>query len=81
MNERDLLVFVCWLVGLTLMVWRRPDGAGISRAACVAGAAIWCALPLWEPSMRTVWYFGLTAALLVSGLARPPFGRSSAADR
>ena len=72
MDERDLLVFVGWLVGLTLMVCRWPAGARCPRAVCVVGAAIWCALPLWEPAMRTAWYFGLAAAFLVAGLARRP---------
>ena len=67
MDERDLAALVCWLAGLTLMVWRSPGGA---RLPCGVGAAVWCALPLWEPSLRTAWHFGLTTAFLVAGLAR-----------
>ena len=66
MDERDLATLVGWLAGLTLMVWRRPGGV---RLSCIIGAAVWLALPLWEPSLRTAWHFGLTAAFLVAGLA------------
>ena len=69
MDERDLATLVCWLAGVTLMVWRSRGGG---RLPCVVGAAVWCALPLWEPSLRTAWHFGLTAAFLVGGLARWP---------
>ena len=69
MDERDLPTLVFWLAGLTLMVWRSRGGA---RLPCVVGAAVWCALPLWEPSLRTAWHFGLTAAFLLAGLARWP---------
>ena len=73
MTEYDLLTFAGWLSGLTLMMWRPRDGARLPWAACVVGAAVWCALPLWEPAMRTLWHFGLTAALLARGLlARRP---------
>ena len=68
MNERDLAALVLWLAGLTLMMWRSRGGA---RLPCVAGAAVWCALPPWEPSLRTAWHVGLTAAFLVAGLAGP----------
>ena len=64
MNERDLLMLIGWLVGLVLVVWRPTQGAARSWILPVLGAGIWCALPLWEPSMRTVWYLALTAALL-----------------
>lgn len=67
MDERGLATLVGWLAGLTLMVWRSPGGG---RLACVIGAAVWLALPLWEPSLRMVWHFGLTVAFLVGGLAR-----------
>ncbi len=69
MTERDLVTLVFWLTGVTLMVWRARSG---SRLPCVVGAAVWLVLPLWEPSLRTVWHFGLTAAFLVGGLARWP---------
>lgn len=70
MNERDLVTLVCWLAGLALMAWRSPEGARFPWSTAVVGAAVWCALPLWEPSLRTVWHFGLTAALLFAGLVR-----------
>lgn len=66
MDERDLATLVGWLAGLTLMMWRSPGGA---RLSCVIGAAVWLALPLWEPALRTVWHFGLTAAFFVAGLS------------
>ena len=65
MNERDLLVLILWLAGLTLVAWRLPQGATRRWILPVIGAGIWCALPLWEPSMRTVLYLLLTATLLV----------------
>ncbi len=77
MTERDLLTLVFWLAGVTLMVWRARGG---SRLPCVVGAAVWLALPLWEPSLRTVWHFGLTAAFLVGGLARWPGPPAEAGD-
>ena len=70
MNERDLVTLVGWLTGFALMAWRLPDGSRLPWATAVAGAAVWCALPLWEPSLRTVWHVGLTAALLFAGLVR-----------
>ena len=72
MIERDLLVFLGWLAGLVLMMWRLPGGAEHPWALRVIGAGIWCALPLWEPSMRTVWYFGLAAAVAVPQVLRWP---------
>lgn len=78
MDERDLGTLVCWLAGLTLMVWRSPGG---TRLPCVVGALVWCALPLWEPSLRTAWHFGLTAAFLAGGLARWPGPPVEAGDR
>lgn len=70
MNEQDLLTLVGWLGGLALMMWRPADGARSPWAACVGGAALWCALPLWEPATGTFWHFGLTATFLVRGLVR-----------
>ena len=78
MDERDLATLVGWLAGLTLMVWRWPGGA---RLPCVIGAAVWLALPLWEPALRTVWHFGLTVAFVVAGLARWPGPPVEAGDR
>ena len=69
MDERDLVTLVSWLAGLTLMVWRSPGGA---RLPCVIGAAVWFALPLSEPSLRTLWHFGLTVGFFVAGLVRWP---------
>ena len=78
MTERDLVTLVFWLTGLTLMVWRSPGGA---RLPCVVGTAVWLALPLWEPSLRTAWHFSLTAAFLFGGLARWPGPPVEAGDR
>ena len=81
MNERDLATLVFWLAGATLMVWRSRGG---DRLPCVVGAAVWCALPLWEPSLRTAWHFGLTAAFLAAGLVRwpgPPVAEDPSASR
>ena len=65
-----------------MMVWRSSRGA---RLPWVIGAVVWFALPLWEPSLRTVWHVGLTAAFFVAGLARwlgPPVEAGDlAADR
>ena len=47
-----------------MMVWRSPRGA---RLPWVIGAVVWFALPLWEPSLRTVWHFGLTGAFSSPG--------------
>lgn len=70
MNERDLATLVCWLTGLALMAWRSPVGARFPWWTAVVGAAVWCALPLWEPLLRTAWHFGLTAAFLFAALVR-----------
>lgn len=70
MTERDLLVLVAWLTGLALVMWRSPDGARRTWSTAVAGAAVWCALPLWEPSLRTLWHFGVTASLLFAACVR-----------
>ena len=70
LNERDLVTLVFWLTGLALLMWRSRDGVRLPWWTAVVGAAVWGALPLWEPSLRTVWHFGLTAALLFAGLVR-----------
>jgi hypothetical protein len=70
MTERDLLVLVAWLTGLGLMLWRSPGGARPTWSIAVAGAVVWCALPLWEPALRTLWHFGVTAWLLFAALVR-----------
>ena len=70
LNERDLVTLVGWLTGLALMVWRSPGGARFPWSTAVVGAAVWCALPLWEPLLRTAWHFGLTTVFLLAGLVR-----------
>ena len=70
LNERDLVTLVFWLTGLALLMWRSRDGARVPWWTAAVGAAVWCALPHWEPSLRTVRHFGLTAALLFAGLVR-----------
>ena len=81
LNERDLVTLVGWLTGLALMAWRSPDGARFPWSTALVGAAVWCALPLWEPSLRTAWHVGLTAAFLAGGLARWPGPPVEAGDR
>ena len=70
LNERDLVTLVGWLTGLALLAWRSPDGARFPWSTALVGAAVWCALPLWEPLLRTAWHFGVTTVFLFAGLVR-----------
>ena len=72
MELHDLVPLVLWLGALTLLGWRWPNGDRFHRPACVISLIIWCALPMWEPTMRTVWYFGMTTVAFSCGFFRRP---------
>ena len=66
----NLIALVLFFVALAICFWRMPQADRRHLALCVAAGLIWCALPLFEPSMRQSGYALVVSGFLVLGLSQ-----------
>jgi hypothetical protein len=60
-----------FFVGLGVCFWRAPYADRRHLMLCLLAGALWCTLPLFEPSMRRPGYGFVVASFLIIGLTQP----------
>lgn len=66
----NLVTLLAFFLGLGLCLWRLPRADRWHRVLCSVAGMIWCSLPLFDPSTRSLGYGMVVATFLGISLSQ-----------